>query len=88
MPVKTSPRLLDESAAADYLSLPVGSLRRIAHGRILIGGRPRWDRLALDAWLDALGGLAPQSKTPQSDNDPEAAFDRSHPDLRHAPRRP
>lgn len=83
----TSPRLLDETAAAEYLSLPIGSLRRIAHGRILIGGRPRWDRLALDAWLDALGGLAPHSRSPQADNDPEAAFDRSHPRLADAPRR-
>lgn len=46
------PRLLTAKDAAAYLSLPVAAVRRMLDGRVMIGGRTRWDRQALDALLD------------------------------------
>ena len=48
-----TPRLLDEKALAEYLSLPIASVRRLAVGRRLVDGRVRFDRQAIDRWLDA-----------------------------------
>ena len=73
-----SPRLLTEKDAAAYLSIPVTDVRRLGVGRIPLGTRVRYDRLALDAHLDRISGLAPQSRqsTTVDDDDPDAAFDR------------
>jgi hypothetical protein len=55
--VALSPRLLRDRQAADYLGLSAAAVRRITAGRVLIDGHLRWDRHALDAWLDGESGL-------------------------------
>lgn len=84
----TTPRLLMAKDAAEYCSMPVAEFERLGIGRVQLGTKFRYDRLALDAHLDALSGLVARSPTPAANDDPEAAFERSAPDLRHAPRRP
>ncbi len=54
-------RLLTEEAAAAHLSIPKACMKRIVRGRVQIDGRTRWDRVALDAWLDELSGMGVQS---------------------------
>lgn len=85
----TSPRLLTERAAADYLSLPVAEVRRLTIGRVSVNGRVRFDRLALDRWLD--GDRPAPQVSPSNENTSEAdaalaAFIASHPHV--APGRP
>lgn len=84
----TEPRLLTEAQVAAYLQLPLKEVRKLTFGRLSIGLKTRYDRRALDAELDALSGLAPQSRAPAAsgpeDDSPDAAFDRfaeSHPDV-------
>jgi hypothetical protein len=67
------PRLLDQKSAAEYLSLPAAVVGRMATGRVLIDGRTRWDRVALDAWLDAQRGVAPQSPANENQTEADAA---------------
>ncbi len=74
--------------AASYLRLPKKTFERLCIARVLMGTAIRYDRRALDAHLDALSGLASPSPASAANDDPEAAFERSAPDLRHAPRRP
>ena len=59
----TSPRLLNATQASLYLgfrspellkNIPVQPIRIAGVG---VGRAPRWDRLALDRWLDSLSGL-------------------------------
>lgn len=78
-----APRLLTAPEAAAYLRLPLRTFERLRLGMVRLGAAVRYDRLALDAHLDALSGLAPQSRPqpapapPPADNDdPEAAFAR------------
>lgn len=73
-----TPRLLTDKAAAQYVSLPVAEFKRLAIGRVPMGSRVRYDRRALDAHLDRLSGIAPQSSAPTlvDDDSPDAAFDR------------
>lgn len=82
-----TPRLLDQSAAAAYLSLPVSAVRRLEAGRVMIDGRTRWDRVALDAWLDERRGLAPQLPANQNLSDADAALERFRQAKNRAPRR-
>lgn len=82
------PRLMTADEAASYLRLPKKAFERLCIGRVPLGTAIRYDRWALDAHLDALSGLASPSPAPAANDDPEAAFERSAPDLRHAPRRP
>lgn len=82
-------RLLDERALAHYLGdIPVAEAARTAVGRVRWGRSWRWDIRAIDAHLDALMKVAPESvpaandakpapPTAPIDDDPEAAFDRS-----------
>ena len=74
------PRLLTDAEAAAYLSIPVTSLRRLNVSRVVLDGRVRWDRLAIDAWLDQVGGLTPPDRardsTPRLDDDADAALER------------
>ena len=75
-----APRLLTEDQAAGYLSLPVTEVRKLSFGRIVLGAKTRFDRIALDAHLDRLSGLASQSVSPQNDAVAELAnFVASHP---------
>lgn len=69
-----NPRLLTERALADYLSLPLTRARTITAGRIVLAGRVRWDRAALDAWLDAMRGVAPPAPANTNQTGPDAAL--------------
>lgn len=71
----SEPRLLTEKEAAEYLRLPVTEVRKLAFGHVILGTKHRYDRKALDAHLDRLAGLAPQSAANQ-DDDPEAELAR------------
>jgi hypothetical protein len=70
-----APRLLTEQAAAEYLSLPKAAMKLVRAGRTAIAGKVRWDRLALDAWLDEQRGVVAQLE-PVGEDTPEAALDR------------
>ncbi len=67
------PRLIDDVQLAAYLSLPLSAARRVKRGRVRINGRLRWDRLALDRWLDA--GAPPAAPSVANDADPTAPPD-------------
>ncbi len=82
------PRLLTEQAAADYLSLPRASMKKVAAGRTTIAGRVRWDREALDAWLDEQHGTGAKMPDPPADDSPDAALLRFAERFEDAPRRP
>jgi predicted DNA-binding transcriptional regulator AlpA len=52
------PRLLDAEQAATYLGLKTRhALALIPVRPLKIGSLVRWDRCALDAWLDVISGL-------------------------------
>ena len=70
------PRLLKLAEAAAYLRITQTQLRQLAIGRVIMGARVLYDRHAIDAYLDGLNSLDPQSQ-PADTDDPEAAFDRS-----------
>lgn len=77
-----NPRLLTEEQAAHYLGdVPIAEVVRQGIGRVRFGRSVRYDRRALDAYLDALSGIAAQSA---NDDNPDAAFDRS---VQHDPHR-
>lgn len=78
-----APRLLTDAQAAAYLNLPLRALARIVRGRVLICGKARWDRLALDAWLDEQSGLTPKVERANA-SDADAAFDQWAKDTGHA----
>ena len=80
------PRLLTETEAAAYLSLPLAAMKRIMAGRVLIDGRVRWDRRALDAWLDRESGLS-ASEAHQERNAADEALDEYLAATQRAPRR-
>ena len=82
-----SPRLLTERAAAEYLSLPLAAMKRLQAGRVVLDGRVRWDRLALDEWLDGLRGLKPQSPANQNASGADAALAQFLADSQDAARR-
>lgn len=82
------PRLLTAKDAAAYLSLPVAAVRRMLDGRVVIGGRTRWDRQALDALLDGRSPDAALMPANSNDTDAEAALARFLATPRHAPRHP
>ena len=83
------PRLLTAEEAAQYLGgITTRAVKRLRIGLVLLGAEIRYDRLALDAHLDALAGLASPvardkaGSPPQAnDDDPEAAFERSAPNF-------
>lgn len=67
-------RLLTASQAASYLgfkstellkNIPVGPVHLSVVG---VGRAPRWDRLALDGWLDTLSGLSGPIAGPTEDD--------------------
>lgn len=54
------PRMLSRSAAAAYCGLSVTCFeQRCPVQPIRMGSRKLWDRRAIDAWLDQLGGTMP-----------------------------
>lgn len=52
------PRLLTDDMAAAYLCVSAGKLRTMPVSPIRLGGSVRWDRIALDNYVDSLGGDA------------------------------
>ena len=80
------PRLLTEQAAADYLSIPKACMKKVASGRTTIAGRVRWDRQALDAWLDEQHGVEAKMPDPPADDSPDAALQRFSERFENAPR--
>lgn len=70
----TAPRLLTEDEAAEYLHVPAAAVVRAGIGRVRFGRYVRYDRHALDAYLDGLAGLNPH--VANDDDSPDAAFDR------------
>lgn len=71
------PRLIDEHQAARYLgNIPVSEVKRQAIGAVPIGRHVRYDRVALDRYLDGLAGLTSDPTTQPSQNDADAALDR------------
>lgn len=69
-----APRLLTLDEAAGYLSLPLATTRRLGIGRVRLGTKTRYDRVALDAYLDEQRGVTPDE--PQPANEAEAALER------------
>lgn len=82
-----TPRLLTERAAAEYLSIPIAGVRRLTAGRVVLDGRVRWDRLALDAWLDGMGRQSSSSAANQNLTGPDAALEQWLADSQNAARR-
>lgn len=81
LPAGIPPRLLTEAQAADYLGeISVGEVKRQGIGRVPIGRHVRYDRRAIDAWLDSLSDLIPRSApttpAPEDPDTPEAALAR------------
>lgn len=81
LPAGLTPRLLTKDQLADYLGeIPVAEVTRQGVGRVMIGTHARYDLRAVNAWLDRLSGLIPNSAdaAPPADDfdDPEAALAR------------
>ena len=53
-----SARLMTLEDAAAYLAIPKAAVKRLPVHPVNVGGRLRWDRNALDAWLDQEAGLS------------------------------
>lgn len=81
-PPPIAPRMLTAEQAAAYLgyattgllaNIPVKPVQMAESGP---GSQPKWDRAALDAWLDRLSGLRSE---PPAENapaqDPDAAYE-------------
>lgn len=81
-----SPRLLTEEQAAEYLNVPRAEINRRGIGRIRLGIRTRYDRLALDAWVDAQRSDG-STLAADEEETPEAALERIVERERHAARR-
>ena len=73
-----NPRLLDAEQAATYLGLKSRqALARVPVRPLRIGALVRWDRCALDAWLDEVAGLGASSAvraSARTDGDPDDAL--------------
>lgn len=83
-----TPRLLTDRAVAEYLSLPLTTARKVMAGRVVLEGRVRWDRSALDAWLDGMRGVAAPSPANTNLTGPDAALAQFLADTQNAARRP
>ena len=82
--MSAEPRLMTIDQAAAYLAIPMAELRRLGIGRVHLGTKVRFDRVALDAHLDALRGVTPGSS---NDDEAEAALARFNQRGSNAPRR-
>lgn len=78
---------MDQATAAAYLCIPLAAVRRLSAGRVRIDGRTRWDRVALDAWLDEQRNVKAQSPANENLTEADAALARFLETPRHAPRR-
>ena len=75
MAVSLTPRLLSAREAAAYFQLPVRSFERLRVGRVSLGAKVLYDRVALDSYLDGISGLDSRGET-RSASEPEAALAR------------
>jgi hypothetical protein len=78
--------LLTARQAAAYLNIPIVEVVRQGIGRVCLGARVLYDRMAIDLHLDRLGGLA-SAEEPEND-DPETALARFAARFASAPGRP
>lgn len=79
-------RLLTEKEAAEYLSLPAASVRKLPFGHVRLGMRHRYDRKVLDSHLDRMGGLDSSAELNVNKADAELArFIADHPDVARGP---
>lgn len=74
-----TPRMMRAQLLREYLDLPeTAPLSSIPVQPVNIGRSQRWDRKAIDAWLDATSGLAPtlspSTAAPAVADDPDAAL--------------
>ena len=70
-PADAEPRLLNRSQAAAYCGYSPGQFSRLVSAGVLpapVRALRRWDKKALDLWLDRLSGITPDQ--------PEDAFDK------------
>lgn len=80
------PRLLTEKEAAAYLRLPISTVRGLSVGQVRLGARRRYDRVALDAYLDRLAGLQASEMIGATAADAELdRFIADHPDAAGRP---
>jgi predicted DNA-binding transcriptional regulator AlpA len=74
----SAPRLLNADQAAEYLALKTRhALGRVPVRPLKIGALVRWDRRALDAWLDEIAGFtvsSPAGSLMAAGDDPEEAL--------------
>jgi len=56
-------RLMTLDAAAAYLAIPKAAVKRLPVPPVNVGGRLRWDQVAIDAWLNKAAGLVVPSST-------------------------
>ena len=70
-----TPRLLSAAEAAAYLNISARAFVRLGVGRVRLGVRILYDRVAIDAWLDGLSAVDSRFDSRPSD-DPEAALAR------------
>ena len=61
MSAPIAPRLLKPQEAADYLALPLATLKRLGIGRRQLGPHVRYDRYVIDAYLDGESVEAPNA---------------------------
>ena len=81
-----NPRLLTEAQAAQYLGLPVATVRKLPFGHVRLGTRHRYDRKALDSHLDRMAGLDSSSEPNVNKANAELAqFIADHPNAAGSP---
>ena len=66
-------RLLTLAQVAEYLNIPKTAVKSIPRGVVTICGRVRWDRVALDAWLNEVAGCA-APEAPREEQTPDEAL--------------
>lgn len=71
-----TPRLLTDKQAADYCSLPLRTFIKLGIGRVRLGAKVRFDKIALDIHLSRLSGVEAPAEVAPADDDPEAAIRR------------
>ena len=72
-------RLMTLAQVAAYLAIPKTAVKRIPFGRVMIDGRWRWDRVAIDAQLDEMTGrLSQPPVAAANDETPSRLVNRRH----------
>jgi hypothetical protein len=67
-PAPAHRRLMTAHEAADYLGeIPLAEVKRLGIGRVQLGRHARYDRHAIDAFLDRISNPQASSQTPHGD---------------------